>query len=232
MYLYIYIHQTTDRFFLSIQHIYRPTTQNSPNPPKYLAFPRLKPLCRHSRRQHKRRSGASDGGGSGTKKKIWRLSTNVECIHRIPYGYEPNIDGTWLLIETMDKSELISIELQFFMVQIHWWTPWDFGSFRKASPKCSPQVAKSGEAWRLSNHLDDDIGYTQILRGAGIFTYITGWFFRGFYVGKYSSTMVRIWDRLPRRIRHQMCWSGLSNLETWGFCRGNWAKQKAGHQFG
>ena len=38
--------------------------------------------------------------------------------------------------------------------------------------------------------------------GAGIFTYITGPYFFGSFVGKYSSTMVRIWDRFSCRFLH------------------------------
>ena len=40
-----------------------------------------------------------------------------------------------------------------------------------------------------------NLGYPDANHGAGIFTYKTVPYFWGKYVGKYSSTMVRIWDK-------------------------------------
>ena len=45
-----------------------------------------------------------------------------------------------------------------------------------------------------------------MLHGAGIFTYITGPCL-GFYVAKYSSTMVRIWDIVPPPIKNSRVWA-------------------------
>ena len=89
-----------------------------------------------------------------------------------------------------------------------WWIPWSSSRTRtSASKRRSPNrvrllwwfgKTKTDEwitmdhHWPMERHENhDSVVISQMLHGAGIFTYI--WVIFGLNVGKYSSTMVRIW---------------------------------------